>query len=110
MNIQARGDFEYFVTFTDDYSKYGYIYLLRCKFECFEKFKDFKIETEKRHNKHIRTLRSDRDGEYFSAEFIKYLSESRITSQYSAPRTPQQNGGVWQNEEIELLWKWLDQC
>lgn len=25
MNIQPRGSFEYFVTFTDDYSKYGYI-------------------------------------------------------------------------------------
>ena len=29
MNIQARGGYEYFVTFIDDYSKYGYIYLLR---------------------------------------------------------------------------------
>ncbi|XP_015163957.1 probable receptor-like protein kinase At3g17420 [Solanum tuberosum] len=92
MNIQARGGFEYFVTFTDDYSKYGYIYLLRRKSECFEKFKEFKIETEKRHDKHIQTLRSDRGGEYLSAEFIKYLSESGITSQYSAPGTPQQNG------------------
>ncbi|KAL8093711.1 hypothetical protein AgCh_035549 [Apium graveolens] len=29
MNIQARGGYEYFVTFIDDYSRYGYVYLLR---------------------------------------------------------------------------------
>ncbi|KAL8098241.1 hypothetical protein AgCh_031118 [Apium graveolens] len=28
-NIQARGGYEYFVTFIDDYSRYGYVYLLR---------------------------------------------------------------------------------
>nr|XP_016514474.1 PREDICTED: uncharacterized protein LOC107831239 [Nicotiana tabacum] len=60
MNIQARGGFEYFVTFTDYYSKYGYIYLLRRKSECFEKFKEFKTKTEKRHDKYIKTLRTDR--------------------------------------------------
>ena len=40
MNVQARGGFEYFITFIDDYSRYGYIYLMRRKSECFEKFKE----------------------------------------------------------------------
>ena len=31
MNIQARGGFEYFISFIDDYSMYGYIYLMRRK-------------------------------------------------------------------------------
>ncbi|KAL6341448.1 hypothetical protein AAG906_032567 [Vitis piasezkii] len=92
MSVQARGGFEYFVTFTDDYSRYGYIYLLHRKFECFEKFKAFKAETEKRHGKYIKTLRSDRGGEYISREFINFLSEQGITSQLSAPGMPQQNG------------------
>ena len=92
MNIQARGGYEYFVTFIDDYSKYGYIYLLRRKYECFEKFKECKAETEKRHGIYINSLRSDHGGKYLSNEFISYLSEQEITSQMSAPRTPQQNG------------------
>ena len=92
MSVQARGGFEYFVTFTDDYSRYGYIYLLRRKSECFEKFKAFKAEMEKRHGKYIKTLRSDRGGEYISREFINFLSEQGITSQLSAPGMPQQNG------------------
>ena len=56
MNIQAKGGFEYFVTFVDDYSRYGYTYLMRQKSECFEKFKEFKAETEKHHGKYIKTL------------------------------------------------------
>ena len=39
LNVKARDFFEYFITFIDDYSSYGYVYLLHCKFETFEKFK-----------------------------------------------------------------------
>ncbi|KAK9008737.1 hypothetical protein V6N11_075620 [Hibiscus sabdariffa] len=39
MNTQARGGYQYFITFTDDFSRYGYIYLMRHKSESLEKFK-----------------------------------------------------------------------
>ena len=29
MSIQARGGYEYFITFTDDYSRFGYVYLMK---------------------------------------------------------------------------------
>ena len=45
MTIQARGGFEYFITFIDDYSRYVYIYLMRRKFEAFEKFKEYREES-----------------------------------------------------------------
>ena len=92
MNIQARGGFEYFVTFIDDYLRRGCTYLMRRKSECFDKFKEYKAETEKHHGKCIKTLRSDRGGEYLLQDFRDYLSQSGITSQLSAPGTPQQNG------------------
>ena len=41
MNIEARGGYCYFLTFTDDLSRYGYIYLMKHKSETFEKFKEF---------------------------------------------------------------------
>ena len=47
MSTQAKGGYEYFVTFIDDYSRYGYVYLMRNKFETFGKFKEFLFETEK---------------------------------------------------------------
>nr|AAK52163.1 putative polyprotein [Oryza sativa Japonica Group] len=44
MSSTARGDFGYFITFTDDFSRYGYVYLMRHKSESFEKFKEFQNE------------------------------------------------------------------
>ena len=38
MSIDARGGYCYFLTFTDDLSRYGYIYLMKQKSETFEKF------------------------------------------------------------------------
>ncbi|KAK9028101.1 hypothetical protein V6N11_067915 [Hibiscus sabdariffa] len=42
--LAARGGYQYFITFTDDFSRYGYIYLMRHKSEALEKFKEFKNE------------------------------------------------------------------
>ena len=44
INTQARGGLQYFITFTDDYSRFGYVYLMRHKSEALEKFKEFKNE------------------------------------------------------------------
>ncbi|PPZ39278.1 hypothetical protein C5P26_25735, partial [Escherichia coli] len=63
----ARGGFHYFITFTDDKSRFGYLYLMKYKHESFEKFKEFKSEVENQTGKSIKALRSDRGGEYLSA-------------------------------------------
>ena len=41
MSADARGGYRYFLTFTDELSRYGYIYLMKHKSEMFEKFKQF---------------------------------------------------------------------
>ncbi|TYJ98650.1 gag/pol protein [Cucumis melo var. makuwa] len=46
MNVKARGGFEYFISFIDDYSRYGYLYLMEHKSEALEKFKEYKTEVE----------------------------------------------------------------
>ncbi|KAL4016333.1 hypothetical protein IC575_023981 [Cucumis melo] len=92
MNVKARGGFEYFITFTDDYSRYGYVYLMQHKSEALEKFKEYKAEVENALSKTIKTFRSDRGGEYIDLKFQNYLMECGIVSQLSAPGTPQHNG------------------
>ena len=92
LSIPARGGFTYFITFTDDYSRYGFIYLIKHKSEALEKFKEFKSEVENQTDKKIKTLRSDRGGEYLSQEFIDYLKEYGIVSQWTPPGTPEWNG------------------
>lgn len=90
-HVSKRGA-SYFLTFTDDYSRYGYVYLLKHKHEVFETFKVFKSEVELQLGKKIKTLRSVRGAEYLSQEFKDHLAECGIIHQLIAPYTPQQNG------------------
>ena len=38
ISTTARGGYEYFVTFTDDFNRYGYVYLMKSNAETLEKF------------------------------------------------------------------------
>ena len=92
MNVKARGGCEYFISFIDDYPRYGYLYLMHHKSEALEKFREYKTKVENLLEKTIKTLRSDRGGEYMNLRFQDYMIEHGITSQLSAPGIPQQNG------------------
>ena len=92
MSVEVRGGYRYVLTFTDDLSRYGYIYLMKHKSEMFEKFKQFQSEVENHRNKKIKFLRSDRGGEYLSYEFGTHLRQYGIVSQLTPPGTPQRNG------------------
>ena len=85
----ARGGYLYFITFTDEFSRYGYVYLMKHKSELYEKFKIFKNEVQNQFDKNIKTLRSDRDGEYLSQEFSDYLRDCEIISKLTPSRIPQ---------------------
>ncbi|GJR53548.1 zinc finger, CCHC-type containing protein [Tanacetum coccineum] len=58
--IMSRQGANYFITFTDDFSRYGYVYLLKHKHEVFEIFKMFQKEVENQLGKTIKLLRFDR--------------------------------------------------
>nr|GFA29802.1 hypothetical protein [Tanacetum cinerariifolium] len=88
----SRKGASYFLTFTDDFSRYGYVYLLKHKHEVFKNFKVFKSIVELQVGKKIKALRSDRGGQYLSQEFKDYLSKNGIVQHLTSPYTPQQNG------------------
>ena len=48
------------------------------KSEAFEKFKEFRAKVEKQLDTHIKSIRSDRGGEYLSNEFIDHLVQNGI--------------------------------
>ena len=71
------------------------------KYETFGKFKEFVAEAEKqlgkvhktlRSRKLLKTLRSDRGGEYLDNEFKDFLIENGILSHLTAPNTLDQIG------------------
>ena len=55
-NTSAKDGYGYFITFTDDLSRYGYVFLMRHKSESFKMFKRYKNEIEKQVGKSIKTL------------------------------------------------------
>ena len=54
--------YDLFITFTDDYSRYGYIYPIKERTEALDKFKIFRVEVENQHKLKIKIVRSDHGG------------------------------------------------
>jgi hypothetical protein len=52
-------DYDSFITFTNDYSRYSYIYPIKEWLEDLDKFKTFKVEIENQHDLNIKIVRSD---------------------------------------------------
>jgi hypothetical protein len=92
MRTTSLGGARYFVTYIDDFSRKVWVYLLKSKGECLEKFKEFKalVETQSEHK--IKVFRSDNGGEYISKGFQGFLKAHGIEKQTFTPYRPQQNG------------------
>lgn len=91
-NAHASGGYEYFNTFTDDYSRYGLFTLCIGNPMAWINSRNFKEDLENRLGEQFTALRYDQCEEYMSSEFDSFIKEYRIISQLSAPRTLQQNG------------------
>ena len=81
----ARGGYQYFINFIDDYGRYGYLYLMKHKDESFQKFKTFKNEVQNQLGKSIKALQTDRGDEYLSQDFDDYLKDCGIVSHLTPP-------------------------
>ena len=83
----------YFITFTDDATRYTVCFLLRTKSEAFEAYKSFEAwALTQDHCKGIKVLRSDRGGEYLSAAFSAHLAAAGTARKLTTHDTPQLNG------------------
>ena len=82
----------YLITFIDDYSRKTWVYFLVEKSEAFTIFKSYKARVEKETGACIRSLRTDRGGEFTSQEFTTFCNIHGIQRQLTSVYTPQQNG------------------
>jgi len=82
----------YFITFTDHYSRYGYLYLIHEKSQSLDMVKIYKAEVENQQNRKTKAVRSDRGGEYYGrydrsgrspGPFANFLKECGIVAQYT---------------------------
>ena len=94
----------YFITFIDNFSRYGYLYRIHDKSQSLDVFKKYKAEVENQLNKRIKNVRSDHGQKYYGrydgsgeqcpGPFAKFLEECSIAPQYTMPGTPSMNGVV----------------
>ena len=92
----------YFITFIDDYSRYGYLYLIHEKSQALDVFKSFKAEFELQLSKKIKPIKSNRGCEYYGRydglgeqrprPFAIFLKECGIVLQYTMSGKPNMNG------------------
>ena len=65
MTPTTLGGYKYFITFIDDFSRYGYVELIHEKFDSLIVFKALKAKVESRLGKPIKVVKSDKGGEYY---------------------------------------------
>jgi hypothetical protein len=74
--VTKKGGKEYYVSFTDDHTRFTLLYLQRTKDQTFESYKKYQSWTKTQRNiTEIKVLRSDRGGEYLSGNFNEYLDK-----------------------------------
>ncbi|XXG89956.1 hypothetical protein AAC387_Pa12g1836 [Persea americana] len=92
LETPSLGGNRYIITFIDDFSRKLWVFFIKEKSAAFTTFKNFKARVEVESGCKIKTLRSDRGGEYTSKEFQEYCRQWGIRHQFTTAYTPQQNG------------------
>lgn len=92
MQTPSLGKAVYFLTFTDDFSRFTHIYFLKHKYEVFDYIKKYKNEVENLKNKKRKYLRTDNGLEFINRKIKELLDDSGIIHQRTCIYTPEQNG------------------
>ncbi|GJY17492.1 retrotransposon protein, putative, ty1-copia subclass [Tanacetum coccineum] len=89
----------YFITFTDNFSRYGFVYLMKHKHEVFENFKVFQNEVENQLGKKIKAIRSDRGGKYLRYALETTAHNLNMVPTKKVDRTPYK---IWHGKAPKL--------
>ena len=86
------GNYKYYVSFIDDFSKFTWIYLLKHKSEVFQKFHEFQSPVERQFGRKILAMQTDWGGEY--EKLNSFFTKVGISHLVSCPHAHQQNGSA----------------
>ena len=94
---ESMGGKRYIMVVVDDFSRYTWVEFLREKLEACEKMERLckKLQNEK--GVLIVKIKSYHGKEFENAKFEAFCNEHGIKMEFSAPKTPQQNGVVERN-------------
>ena len=94
VNVMSLSRKRYALVIVDDFSKYTWVLFLNSKDETPKMIIDHIKRIELEANLLVRKIRSDNGTEFKNAILNEFCTDKGISRQYSAPRTPQQNGVV----------------
>ena len=104
MRVISRGGKRYILVIVDDYSRFTWTMFLATKKETYEVFEIFVRLVQKKLNTEVINIRSDHGSEYENSQFLCFCTTNGIDHNFSAPRTPQQNGVVeHKNRTLEVV-------
>lgn len=92
MKNVTPGGCRYYLTVTDDYSRYTTVFFLREKSDVEEKLKHFVMEVKTTFGRPPKVIRSDNGGEFKNKSLETFFKKEGIRQQFTTPHTPQQNG------------------
>ncbi|KAK2435811.1 putative mitochondrial protein [Trifolium repens] len=85
---------KYGLVIVDDYSRWTWVKFLRVKDDAYDVFSIFCTQVQNEKGLKILKVRSDHGGEFENEPFATFCEDHGIVHEFSAPRTPQQNGVV----------------
>lgn len=124
MKTETFGGSRYFLLFIDNISRMSWAFFLKAKSETFEHFKKNKLLVKKQSGRSVKTLRTDRRGEFLSQDFTSFCENHAMQRELTAPYTPEQNGvaeyknrtilevarSLMNGNSLSKMKQWLHQC
>ena len=92
ISLKSLSGAQYFLTFTDDKTRYVWEYMIKCNDEVFTKFQEWNALVVNSMGYKLKILQTDNGSEYMSTEFRQYHKKEGIMHQLTVPKTPEQNG------------------
>ena len=89
--VNSIGGSRYACTFTDEKSRFAFVYMLHTKSEIFAKYTSFVEMVEAQTGKSVKIIRSVNGGQYSSKAMKEFCIKKGIQHQYSICYTPEQN-------------------
>ena len=103
---ESVGGKRYIMVVVDNFSRYSWVEFLREKSEECDKMERLCKRLQNEKGIPIVKIRNDHGKEFENAKFEAFCNEHGIKKEFSAPKTPQQNG--WLKERTRRSKKWQE--
>jgi len=111
MRVRSRGGSRFVCVIVDDYSRFVWTLFLSSKDEAFDEFLIWLKKIENKLDLKLVSIRTDHGTEFENSSFGAYCDDNGIDHNFSAPRTPQQNGVVERmNRTLESMARTMLLC